>query len=280
MFELDEAANRVRAEVDADANIIVGSTLDPDMDGMMRVSVVATGIDAAEVDQSVPRPSERRPTQTAPIVMPQTQSAAPRRASAAPAAVERAAPAAAAASTPEPAPASEAKPEPAPAAAEAAPTPTPAPAPSKPKMLIIDDEEPNLFADYDPNKTTQSAEPAPAPDFIAPRATAPGEAIAEERAPTPIMHAPEPVHQAAPHYAQHAATVQTEAEEDKGRFGLNSLIHRMTGGAAAAKREPATFLAQPAAQRHEPTEDADDGRQDTEEDLRMEIPAFLRRQAN
>jgi cell division protein FtsZ len=140
-------------------------------------------------------------------------------------------------------------------------------------MLIIDDEEPNLFADYDPNRATQSAEPAPAPDFIAPRAAAPGEAIAEEPAPTPIMHAPEPAPQAAP-------VAQAEAEEDKGRFGLNSLIHRMTGGAAAVKRETPTFLAQPAAQRQEPTEDADDGRQDTEEDLRMEIPAFLRRQAN
>ena len=32
LFELDEAANRVRAEVDAEANIIVGSTLDPDME--------------------------------------------------------------------------------------------------------------------------------------------------------------------------------------------------------------------------------------------------------
>lgn len=272
LFELDEAANRVRAEVDADANIIVGSTLDPDMDGMMRVSVVATGIDAAEVDQSIPRPSERRPTQTAPIVMPQTQTAAPRRASAAPAAVERTVAAAAVTAPTQPAP--EAKPEPAPAAAEAAPVPE---APSKPKMLIIDDEEPNLFADYDPNKTTQSAEPAPAPEFIAPRATAPGEAIAEEPAPTPIMHAPEP----APYIAAQpvASAVQSEVEEDKGRFGLNSLIHRMTGGAAAVKREPATFLAQPAA-RQEPMEDADEGRQDTEEDLRMEIPAFLRRQAN
>ena len=46
LFELDEAANRIREEVDPDANIIVGSTLDTEMGGMMRVSVVATGIDA------------------------------------------------------------------------------------------------------------------------------------------------------------------------------------------------------------------------------------------
>ena len=46
LFELDEAANRIREEVDPEANIIVGSTLDPNLEGVMRVSVVATGIDA------------------------------------------------------------------------------------------------------------------------------------------------------------------------------------------------------------------------------------------
>ena len=48
LFEVDEAANRVREEVDPEANIIVGSTLDESMDGQMRVSVVATGIDAGD----------------------------------------------------------------------------------------------------------------------------------------------------------------------------------------------------------------------------------------
>ncbi|MBP2229085.1 cell division protein FtsZ [Azospirillum agricola] len=54
LFEVDEAANRVRDEVDPDANIIFGSTFDASLDGMMRVSVVATGIDAAAM--SNPRP--------------------------------------------------------------------------------------------------------------------------------------------------------------------------------------------------------------------------------
>ncbi len=44
LYEVDEAANRVRAEVDPDANIIVGSTFDPTLEGKMRVSVVATGV--------------------------------------------------------------------------------------------------------------------------------------------------------------------------------------------------------------------------------------------
>ena len=47
LFEVDEAINRVRDEVDADANIIFGSTFDQTMNGKMRVSVVATGIEAA-----------------------------------------------------------------------------------------------------------------------------------------------------------------------------------------------------------------------------------------
>ena len=46
LFEVDEAANRIRDEVDPDANIIFGSTFDQELDGRMRVSVVATGIEA------------------------------------------------------------------------------------------------------------------------------------------------------------------------------------------------------------------------------------------
>ncbi|MEZ5847890.1 MAG: cell division protein FtsZ [Geminicoccaceae bacterium] len=48
LFEVDAAANRIREEVDSDANIIFGSTFDESMSGSMRVSVVATGIENAE----------------------------------------------------------------------------------------------------------------------------------------------------------------------------------------------------------------------------------------
>jgi cell division protein FtsZ len=47
LYEVDEAATRIREEVDQDANIIVGATFDEGLDGMIRVSVVATGIDHA-----------------------------------------------------------------------------------------------------------------------------------------------------------------------------------------------------------------------------------------
>ena len=48
LFEVDEAMNRIREEVDPEANIIFGSTFNDAMEGKMRVSVVATGIEAAK----------------------------------------------------------------------------------------------------------------------------------------------------------------------------------------------------------------------------------------
>ena len=54
LFEVDEAANRIREEVDSEANIIFGSTFDERLAGRMRISVVSTGIDAASAVQ--PRP--------------------------------------------------------------------------------------------------------------------------------------------------------------------------------------------------------------------------------
>ncbi len=45
LYEVDEAATRIREEVDPDANIIVGATFDESLDGIIRVSVVATGVD-------------------------------------------------------------------------------------------------------------------------------------------------------------------------------------------------------------------------------------------
>jgi cell division protein FtsZ len=59
LFEVDEAVNRVRSEVDPDANVIFGSTFDPNMEGRLRVSVVATGIDA---QMAVQQPPVRQPT--------------------------------------------------------------------------------------------------------------------------------------------------------------------------------------------------------------------------
>ncbi|MEO5373242.1 MAG: cell division protein FtsZ [Alphaproteobacteria bacterium] len=55
LYEVDEAANRIRDEVDPDANIIFGSTFDERLEGKVRVSVVATGIESEAGVQ--PRPN-------------------------------------------------------------------------------------------------------------------------------------------------------------------------------------------------------------------------------
>src|SRR6185312_7389296 len=76
LFEVDEAVNRIRAEVDGDANILFGSALLENMEGRVRVSVVATGIDAESctgyVAENVQRlhVPRRRPTIEAEAPMP------------------------------------------------------------------------------------------------------------------------------------------------------------------------------------------------------------------
>ena len=53
-FEVDEAVQHIRAQVEEDANLIFGSSIDESLDGTIRVSVVATGIDAQGVSQPAP----------------------------------------------------------------------------------------------------------------------------------------------------------------------------------------------------------------------------------
>ncbi len=59
LFEVDEAATRIREEVDPEANIILGATFDEGLEGVIRVSVVATGIDKLQGD-AAPAPLEFR----------------------------------------------------------------------------------------------------------------------------------------------------------------------------------------------------------------------------
>ncbi|MEA2981524.1 MAG: cell division protein FtsZ [Alphaproteobacteria bacterium] len=62
LYEVDEAATRIREEVDQEANIIVGATFDEGLEGIIRVSVVATGIDY--VPTSGRQPVETRTAET------------------------------------------------------------------------------------------------------------------------------------------------------------------------------------------------------------------------
>ena len=282
LFELDEAANRIREEVDPEANIIVGSTLDENLGGMMRVSVVATGIDALDVntDMPVPRRSMSRPLSIETPEAPSEQEAQP-------------APVAASAAA---APVSELAEEP--SFFDRAPEPV---APAR-------DETADMFAGrrYEEVAPAQDAVPAPAytpepapvaaqhdpleaePEaFVAPRAPTPGtpspEAMARLRAAaqraTPVER---PASAApAPQSQQPAASAQGE----RPRFGINSLINRMTGSEgdaqprAAAAPQPARQ--QPPAQPRQQAAAAPAPRQEADpEQERIEIPAFLRRQAN
>jgi cell division protein FtsZ len=55
LFEVDEAANRIRSEVDPEAHIIFGSTFDQNLEGKVRVSIVATGMDTLVSERPVPK---------------------------------------------------------------------------------------------------------------------------------------------------------------------------------------------------------------------------------
>ncbi|WP_371171018.1 cell division protein FtsZ [Aliiroseovarius sp. 2305UL8-7] len=266
LFELDEAANRIREEVDQDANIIVGSTLDTDMEGAMRVSVVATGIDAVDVntDIPVPRRSLATPLQAPLDVEHKMEAEAPEAVAAAAAIDAGTAPQAPVADTPTepslfeemetPAVAEERAPEVAenvfPADTAGGDVPPPA---------------------YQPREAVQ-AEPEVA-TFVAPKAPAPGTPSPEAMARLQAAVHNQPRAQQAP--VDHGAPT-TEAGHDKPRFGINSLINRMTGSGVAgaeehARSQPPVHSAEPA----QPQTPAADPEQD-----KVEIPAFLRRQAN
>jgi cell division protein FtsZ len=73
LFEVDEAATRIREEVDPEANIIVGATFDESLEGVIRVSVVATGIDGS-ANQQV---NDVRPSLSTAIAKPQTAAPKP-----------------------------------------------------------------------------------------------------------------------------------------------------------------------------------------------------------
>jgi cell division protein FtsZ len=74
LFEVDQAANRIREEVDEEANIIFGSAIDSSLNGRIRVSVVATGIDSAAIEY---RPKLELAASNDRVVLPLQAAAAP-----------------------------------------------------------------------------------------------------------------------------------------------------------------------------------------------------------
>ncbi|SEL02907.1 cell division protein FtsZ [Roseovarius nanhaiticus] len=286
LFELDEAANRIREEVDAEANIIVGSTMDPSMEGMMRVSVVATGIDAAPAisDVPVPRRSLAEPLRQTSSVEESREEAA---AKPAPAPAPQPEPVAARREEPQPEPSLFSQVEAERAAAEDQmedifePREERAPAP-RPAARADDDLPPPAYA---PRAMDEEEDDLDA--YVAPRAPAPGTPSPEALA--RLHHAVGNAASRRPEGAQtaqqRAATQQQQPREqqpqpqsERPRFGINSLLNRMTGhgqeGEASRqpRQQPSVQAQAPAQQRAAEPED--------ERDEQIEIPAFLRRQAN
>ncbi|OCX66048.1 cell division protein FtsZ [Thioclava sp. SK-1] len=315
LFELDEAANRIREEVDPDANIIVGSTLDPDMEGGMRVSVVATGIDAAiTTEVPVPRRSLAEPLRQPAEAVEETRQAAPQ-----PAEPQQAAPA------PQPRSAA-AQPnltvnvaaapqrQPAPQQSRAAAQPQPAPqrqpaaqpqsyasdrtlfdAPQQPRQSApqraSEDLPPPAYQPRAPQPQSLEAAEEPA-EYVAPRPRQPGQPSPEAlaRLQAAVSKQPAGHHPRQPMAAERAPQQQPAAggHQEKPRFGINSLINRMTGhqeGQAHAAPQQAQPVHQqrtaaaPQPRPAPPAPESYDDEQDPDQD-RIEIPAFLRRQAN
>ena len=77
LFEVDEAANRIRSEVDPDAVIIFGSAFDEKLEGVMRVSVVATGIESMEQTSPLPFVNEPVTMPAQPVIQTPATTARP-----------------------------------------------------------------------------------------------------------------------------------------------------------------------------------------------------------
>ncbi|MBD0414728.1 cell division protein FtsZ [Oryzicola mucosus] len=288
LFEVDEAATRIREEVDQDANIILGATFDEELEGVIRVSVVATGIDktAAEIA-------------AAPITIRQPIKPSPR-----PAADSR----------------------PAPAQQVQLDQPRLEIRAADPVAEAMQMAEQNAFHaqprpaaphadEFRPQSKLFQAPPA------APVAQAPVQHVQPQPAPVaqaPLREAvqqpaPAPVQPRMPRVEDFPPVVRAEVEakshpvdhEERGPMGL---LKRLTNGLTRREEEPARL--QPAAQaprepklrqpapetRRAPSQEAqlyaprrgqldDQGRvspqpRATHEEDQLEIPAFLRRQAN
>ncbi len=248
LFELDEAANRIREEVDPEANIIIGSTQDPEMEGMMRVSVVATGIDAGLSAADVPSPRRL-------VASPLPVDAGAEGAVAGDAVAAEAVPIAAE--------------EPSLFGQVSADDPAAAMATAENAEVGPQDDLPPPVYRLRPEEAQQmeSAEATPEPAYGAQPGVPSSETMARLKAAVQKM----PEAPAGREAGQPLPGAIGEGAAPRPRFGINSLINRMTGQSQEeARRQSPTFR----------SAYDDEDETDTAEQERIEIPAFLRRQAN
>jgi cell division protein FtsZ len=272
LFEVDEAATRIREEVDQEANIILGATFDETLEGIIRVSVVATGIDkpiseigASPVEYRQPQRPVSRPV-SAPKAQPQMSRPA--------------------------APVAEAS------AARAA-DPIAQAIKDSESDLPIELNDLDLEDDFRPNTRIFAAPVEETVRQAAPAAQQADSSRVVETVRMPRVEDFPPVVQAE---IESRTAPQPVQHEDRGPMGL---LRRITSGLTrreeetarlvpAEPREPA--MSRPASERRPLSQEAsmyaprrgqldDQGRvapqpRSVSEDDQLEIPAFLRRQAN
>jgi cell division protein FtsZ len=271
LYEVDEAVNMVRSEVDPDANIIFGSALDPEMEGRIRISVVATGIDAETAIQAPPAQQAR----TAPVTPAQPQVVRVNRPAAAAAPVQQPA---ARTAAPDPvvrqqaaaaiSRAAEAPREPAPVMHQApvmqqAPEPAPVVMQPAAQPLLIDD-----FEHPDIPQLARNPAPQPAPVMRQPTPQPAQAPLYPPRAQAAPQH-PEPVE-----YRRAAPAPAPEPEHPRDALSrLSSLF-----GGRSRRPEAAPQAAPAAGQRVAARQESEPFADELGEEVR--IPAFLRRQAN
>lgn len=297
LFEVDEAANRIREEVDNEANIVFGSTFDAAMEGLLRVSVVATGIEAESVASPRPMPSGLstltprtvRPavaTQEEAAPVPVTAEAQPQAEMETPALeVEEAEPEALLLDEADMTEETEETPE-----ATASETPTEQPkrtVTASARVTVSKPSVPEKVEDVKPETEEPKPEPVKAEPQLTQQPTRrapfipPKPVVAEE---SPEEAEPEPFAAAAMENARHDEQKQKEPRRP-------SLFERMTGAGKSTTptaKESATVsplpkpAAAPAPEAETPVSPEADERfqlSQAEEEM-LDIPAFLRRQAN
>ncbi len=291
LYELDEAATRIREEVDSEANIILGATFDESLEGIIRVSVVATGIEPALISANSPNNMVVAETEQRIAEVAEKLRAEARIRAAQP--VPQIAPAPRPVSDFQTVPAIQA-PAPQPVAAE------PAPAPVVRDDVVLTQAPPRHQASYEqPQAQAPAPEAAPlqAGPFVPPRPQV-------ARAPRMPQISDLPPHtQAQIRQNRGEAPVQAEPEQDSKRM---SLLRRLATVGFGGRREeaeaaPLPQMRQPAAPvapapsarapvvqppQYRPAQGNLDaqGRVAPQprmmDDDHLEIPAFLRRQAN
>ncbi len=274
LLEVDEAANAISEQVDPEGNIIFGAAFDPSLEGMIRVSVVATGTDGASIAAIEPK-MERRPLQAPPLRAPEPARQ--------PAATTSYAPAPA----PEPVRSIYATPaaqapryqEPAYAPSPVAAAPEPAPAPMAPvaqapayqpqayQAPVVEDQA-DLYAPQPEaaRPEPQIMQPARQPTYVAPPQPQPAPA------PQPVTRIVDP---AVAEEDDEPLFGEPVYEERRPRGGFLSLFGSRPRYDAPAPA-PAPRAARGSAQAMEQPMEQEQA--DSQEDL--EIPSFLRRLAN